>query len=542
MPTLILPPALRYPVVVRDRNGKAVLSGLYDAQGEWWSWTAQGGSDSAAVQVAGRDGAALRHVLDWLDHEVLILAPGSGQAVWSGYVNRVSVPMGDFTLTRSLEGYANDLRVQYSQRLYGSDVQFVESAANSQAAWQQARFGVRSVLVQSDDTLVALDQEQVDELLAEYQNALGTVKTGEGLPSGARLECRGHAGRLDSRYFPTRDAGQYGDITRRAANSWVDIQYHANNAAGFDELYQYADLNPSAGHGPFAPAWPQYLRSVRIWNARSKGGSNAVFGFSVYELAAGNRPGGEVTAGAGGILSFGGGSDVPATPKSGPLDIDWVGDVGPTTELPAAGWYFGLKMGGAMVNGYLFEFNQVTDPQFWDAGNIGRTLLLRRRYGGTNVVWQSAGDGLSIDWFTGVTAAGLAVWLASGGAGGAAGFGAHPANAAADYRGTVSMYFEGDSTWRSALEEVAYADRLCYAIDGDRLLRFWQADGPDAEPLIWDGRGGANLGVFMGRRVRAEGEEFLLTGASYDPMSGRVDVSVPGKPSETVAGTRLGRL
>ena len=541
-PTLALPPALRYPVVVRDRHGHAVLTGLYEAQVEWLSWVTEGGPDSAAIQVSAREPGALRHTLDWLDSDILILAPGTSQVVWAGYVNRASVPAGDFTLTRSLEGYANDLRVQWTRPAgeFGGAAEFVSSAVNRQAAWQQARYGIRSVLVEADGTLLDLNQSEVDDLLAEYQNTLGTVRTADGLPSGAQLECRGHAGRLDSRYFPTRDAGQYGDIARRSENSWVRIAYHANNEAGFDELYQYADLNPNAGHGPFAPAWPQYFRHMRIQNARSNGGSNAVMHFSLYELAAGDRPGDKITASS--SMRFRGGSDVPTQPNEATLEIDWVGEVGPTTELPAGGWYFGLLMGGAEVNDYRFEFNRVQDPQFWDADVIGRTPLIRQTYGGTNISWQSQGDGLSFDFFTGVTARGLAQWIASGGAGGEAGFGAHPTNNSVGYRSQVSQYFQGDSTWRSAIDQVAYADRLCYEIGADKLLRFWQADGPEAAPLDWDGSGGANFGSFLGRRMRTQGEEFLLTGASYSPMTGRVDISTPGKPSGTVAGSRLGRF
>lgn len=55
-------------------------------------------------------------------------------------------------------------------------------------------------------------------------------------------------------------------------------------------------------------------------------------------------------------------------------------------------------------------------------------------------------------------------------------------------------------------------------------------------------RGGANLGAFMGRRLAVEGEAFMLTGASYDGMTGQVDFSSPGQPSATVAGARLGAV
>ena len=53
------------------------------------SWTSQGGSDSAVIQVGAVQPGALLHALDWLDHDVMILQPGTGQVVWSGYVNSV---------------------------------------------------------------------------------------------------------------------------------------------------------------------------------------------------------------------------------------------------------------------------------------------------------------------------------------------------------------------------------------------------------------------------------------------------------------------
>lgn len=59
--------------------------------------------------------------------------------------------------------------------------------------------------------------------------------------------------------------------------------------------------------------------------------------------------------------------------------------------------------------------------------------------------------------------------------------------------------------------------------------------------MAWTG-GGANLGAFIGRRLLVNGEAVLLTGASYDAMSGRVDFSSPGKPSATVGGWRLGSI
>lgn len=61
---------------------------------------------------------------------------------------------------------------------------------------------------------------------------------------------------------------------------------------------------------------------------------------------------------------------------------------------------------------------------------------------------------------------------------------------------------------------------LCYAIDENHVLRFWSADGPDDEPVLWPGAGGSNLGAFVGRRLAVEGEEFLMLGASFDAMTG----------------------
>lgn len=74
------------------------------------------------------------------------------------------------------------------------------------------------------------------------------------------------------------------------------------------------------------------------------------------------------------------------------------------------------------------------------------------------------------------------------------------------------------------------------------MLRFWKADSADAEPVIWPGAGGSNLGAFIGRRLSVEGEEFTVMGASYDAMTGQVDFSAANKPSATVGGYRLGNL
>lgn len=126
-------------------------------------------------------------------------------------------------------------------------------------------------------------------------------------------------------------------------------------------------------------------------------------------------------------------------------------------------------------------------------------------------------ENLSSDFFTRVTAEGLLAWMASEAELARGVFGAHPANAAGGVYGRqIATYFEGQATWRSAIEELAYADRLCYAIEGDRLLRLWSADG---EGGFFDG-GAAERdggGVVAGAGV---GEDHRIIG-SYGDMRGR---------------------
>ena len=544
-PTLIAPPAVKYPVVLRDRYGYGmVVAGLYEAQAEWWSWTSQGGSDSAVIQVGAVSQAALLHALDWLDHDVMILQPGTGQVVWSGYVNSVTVPVGDFGVRRSLEGYANDLRVKWTRPAteHTGAVDFVHSAVNEEADWQQERFGIRSVLVQSDHTLVELDQDDVDRLLAEYQNATRTARMEQDVPAGARLECRGHAGRLDQRFFPTRAAGQYGNVTTRDDDNDEGVGYSiANNPVSpHGAIFQYADLNPDAGygHGPRTPGWDQYLRRVRFWEARRHGNSSKQrFSLGLYALGSGNQPGAELSAERVEI-GYQRQQNAPRSPNKNPLVVNWLADGDPLLKLPAAGWYFGLE-DDSELHGSGFSFDRSSE-QYWPTSRNSGRLFVRRQIRSGNYTAQTSH--LCFDFFTGVTAEGLAKWMASDAALARGVFKAHPANAAAGvYGGQVGQYYEGDTTWRQAFNQLAYADRLCYAIDEQKLMRFWSADGADAEPVVWSG-GGANMGSFIGRRVSLAGEEFLMTGASYDAMTGQVDFSSPGKPSATVAGARLGAV
>ena len=174
------------------------------------------------------------------------------------------------------------------------------------------------------------------------------------------------------------------------------------------------------------------------------------------------------------------------------------------SELHASGW----------------DFDR-TQTNYWANGvNSGR-LFVRREILSGNYVAQTSH--LCFDFFTGVTAEGLAKWMASDATLARGMFKAHPANAASGvYGARWGSTTRGDTTWRQAFDQLAYADRLCYAIDEQRLMRFWSADGVDAEPVVWSG-GGANLGSFIGRRVSLAGEEFLMTGASYDAMTGQVD-------------------
>ena len=542
-PTRILPPATRYGVAIRNRRGHDTLrSGLYDPQPEWWSWTSQGGSDAAVIQVAVKHGPqepALRHVLDWLGHDVIIHQPGSAHTLWSGYVNSVTVPIGEFALRRSLEGYANDLKVKWTRPAteHTGAVDFVSSAVNPEAAWQQARFGVRSVIVESDNTLVELDQDDVDRLLAEYQGSPITARMDRDIPSGAVLECRGHAGILDQRFFPTRSAGQYGSVTHRDDDNHWSVQYRVDNGpARHDELYQYANLNPNQGHGPMSPDWDTYLRRVRFWSVRrsqSEGPDSGKqrFTLGLFALGSGLQPGAELSSAR---VQVGYQQPIGLSASKTPVTIDWAANGDPLLKLPTA-WYFGI-IDDSEQHATGVEFDRAS-TRFWsDSTNSGRLLVQRhesdRRY-------TARLDHLSFDFFVGVTAEGLAKWLASE----HDDIGAWPANAAAGvYGAQIGMYYEGDTSWRQAIDQLCGADRLIYGVNEHKMLRFWSADGPNAAPVEWPGAGGANLGAFIGRRLSIDGNTFLLTGASYDAMTGQVDFSSPGKPSATVVGTRIGNL
>lgn len=163
------------------------------------------------------------------------------------------------------------------------------------------------------------------------------------------MECRGHAGILDQRFFPTRAAGQYGSIARRDEDEWIDVKYHASNDRGHDKIYQYADFNPADGHGPFSPGWQQYLRSVRFWHMRrlQPYAASPQLTVGIYELGQNNRPG-ALAAPETHVVDV---EDWPTSPGSAQLNIDWVRDVAPLTRLPAGGWYFGIHSTGSDVQG-----------------------------------------------------------------------------------------------------------------------------------------------------------------------------------------------
>ena len=542
-PTRILHHKPGYTADIRDRrHGYDLLrSGLHRAQPEWWSWTAQGGSDSATIRVAAlHQPEHLGICLDWIGHDVTVYYPNSAHALWSGYINSVTIPAGDFAIRRSLDGYANDLKIKWTRPAteHGGAVDFVTSAVNPEAAWQQDRFGVWSVIVESDNTLIELDQDDVTRLLEEYQNAQFSARMDLGIPSGAVLECRGHAGILDRRFFPTRAAGQYGDVTSRDDDNSVRMIYSANTDT-HEAIYQYADLDTNVGHGPMSPDFPVYLRRIRFQEVRRGGNSSKQrLNVGLYAIGAGNQPGAELTSAR---LDVGRDTqiNVPRSPGKATLDLNWSHDGEPDTRLPDGGWYFGLENhasdGTALeVHDTGWHFDRST-TMYWPASrNSGRLRLTRGHFND----WSASSNHLCFDFFVGVTGEGLAQWLASE----HDDIGAWPANGAAGvYGAQVGMYYEGDTSWRQVVEQMAYADRLCYAIDENRQLRFWSADGADAEPLEWTG-GGANLGAFIGRRMKIGPAVFLLTGASYDALSGQVDFSTPGQPSATVAGSRLGSI
>ena len=538
-PTRILRHKPGYTADIRDRrHGYDLLrSGLHRAQPEWWSWTAQGGSDSATIRVAAlHQPEHLGICLDWIGHDVTVYYPNSAHALWSGYINSVTIPAGDFAIRRSLDGYANDLKIKWTRPAteHQGEVDFVTSAVNPEAAWQQDRFGVWSVIVESDNTLVDIDQDDVSRLLEEYQNAQFSARMDLGIPSGAVLECRGHAGILDRRFFPTRAAGQYGSVAIRDDENSERISYRIDNGPpGHNDLYQYADLSPNEGHGPMDPDFDVYLRRVRFSDVQRVGsGTKQRFSLGLFALGSGIQPGAALSA-ARVQIGYQQPQNVPKRPSKSILDINWAADGDPILRLPAGGWYFGL-LDDSEHHDSGFHFDRTKTP-YWPAStNSGRLLVRDHSLDG----YSAKTDHLSYDFFVGVTAEGLAKWLASE----YDDIGAWPANAAAGvYGAQVGMYYEGDTSWRQVVEQMAYADRLCYAIDENKNLRFWSADGADAVPLEWTG-GGANLGAFIGRRMKIGPAVFLLTGASYDALSGQVDFSTPGQPSATVAGSRLGSI
>ena len=528
-PNVSLPPLPKqqlFPVHITDpRTSRSVLTARHHAQAEVWSWSAQGGADAATITIAGQQRSDLRYCLDWLGHDVSIYYPGSSWPVWNGYINAVEVPAGEALLRRSLDRYINDLRIEWTRER--DNAVFTTSAEPSAAVWEQKRFGIHSELIKVGEEFLDLDQAAVDAVANEYltTNATSQMKTEE-LPNGARLECRGYAGIFDKRYSPLRDAGQYGNINTSISTTYR-IEYNINQTPGHSAKYMYGGFNAVDGDGPFSPPWQQYLRTVR-GQGYSRYGNLPAARLRLYALNTTNtaRPGSRI-----GLAS----AAMPPAEGDG-FVVRWSEVADPFTPLPSAGWWFGFAdESGHHDSGTYFGLRST--PMYPSTTNGG---ILTLDYS-TSGAWSTGSGTYAIEFFVGATASGIAQWMVQDESQAKDVFGTHPLNILARENRQGPLYLERDTTWNTIYNQLAASDQLCYGVDNNKMIRIWSADLESTEPIRYVG-GGMNLGAFIGRKILYQGQEFILTSASYSALDGQVNMGASGEQTSQTAAVRLGKI
>lgn len=164
---------------------------------ERYGGAATKGFDQAAVSANGPVDA-LWALLRWLGYRLRI-RDESGETVWGGLINEVTLQLGAFEIGLSLEGMYNRIAVAYSTTdAGGSDVR--ATTAWAEDAESVARYGYKELLHTAADVAPAQATALRDTLLATLSKPNALLRLNGGAP-GATIRAVGLLETFDWRYY-----------------------------------------------------------------------------------------------------------------------------------------------------------------------------------------------------------------------------------------------------------------------------------------------------------------------------------------------------
>lgn len=203
-----------------------------------WSARDIGGPESASIKASGTE-EGLRHLLSWLGDRAEI-HNSAGTLVWWGVVTEIEIGIGGISITWTLDGVYNSVRVQYSERQAdGTTISKQTTSAND--AESQERYGLREIIYSMEDVGTLAEAEALrDRLLSNAKYPAPVIRTRT--PSSAAeatLVCRGYWDLLDEQYY--RNLTGYIEHTYSAGQRYLGAAYVTNTIS----FGTYAD--PSGG-------------------------------------------------------------------------------------------------------------------------------------------------------------------------------------------------------------------------------------------------------------------------------------------------------
>ena len=193
-------------VILRNLSGQIVTN--YILQPEHYSWSALGGPESALVKVSGINGA-LQNVLDFLRFTVEIYND-QDMLVWWGFVNKTVVQTDASRLSRTLQGYADEIGAFYND-IEGEEK--FEGFHRSRKAKAKDQIGSKELLISVDQAVAnSITEDRMLEILSEFEDIPITIEANRSGAIGGSLECAGWGTTLEWQHTPYQASGLFGDI------------------------------------------------------------------------------------------------------------------------------------------------------------------------------------------------------------------------------------------------------------------------------------------------------------------------------------------
>lgn len=327
-----------------------------------YSWRDIGGPAQAQIHVTGNE-ADLWNLTGWLRYQAEII-DDSGDAVWWGYINSVTIESGAVSVTYSLTNMVNRVRVVYQKRNADGTV---ERAVTSDAddALSQAYFGaVKEKAVRAGDLSATAAVALRDETLArfKYFGAELEVKGSAVDAPRVTLECAGWWQSLAWRLVSVSQGDQVSTQTNQYGPYGFDVTYYpwgfTNGAKGdgWMALGQYPNTDelatiaqsftlPTSGANQ-----PTYIEHIQAMLRRNQGGSGSLT-MSVYSNNSGTP----------GSLMYT--MNSVAGSRLNDRDYDWVTFQAPNSRcwlLPGARYWAVLTRGASYAKDDRIEWLGVT--------------------------------------------------------------------------------------------------------------------------------------------------------------------------------------